>query len=88
MRELGPRRVVVADSLRDAGLSVVMFEDLGGRDEDAERAYLDGIARSNIYAGIIGDRYGTMLPSGRSATHEELPRGAPAWQAHLVLAAA
>ena len=35
MRNLGPLRVVVGAALRDAGLSVVMFEDLGGRDEDA-----------------------------------------------------
>jgi hypothetical protein len=33
MRDLGQLRVVVADALRDAGVSVVMFEDLGGRDE-------------------------------------------------------
>jgi hypothetical protein len=71
MRDLGPLRGVVADALRDAGLSVVMFEDLGGRDEDAVRAYLDGVARSDMYVGIVADRYGTMLPSGRSPTHEE-----------------
>src|SRR4051794_26709580 len=46
MRELGPLRETVADRLRAAGFSVVLFEDLGGRDEDAERAYLDGVARS------------------------------------------
>jgi len=71
MRALGALRAVVAAALRQAGFSVVMFEDLGGRDEDAERAYLDGVARSDIYVGIVGDRYGTMLPSGRSPTHEE-----------------
>jgi hypothetical protein len=71
MRDLGPLRARVAEALRDAGFSVVVFEDLGGRDEDAERAYLDGVARSDIYVGILADRYGTMLPSGRSPTHEE-----------------
>lgn len=71
MRELGELRRVVADALRDTGFSVVMFEDLGGRDENAERAYLDGVARSDIYVGVVGDRYGTMLPSNRSPTHEE-----------------
>jgi Domain of unknown function (DUF4062) len=71
MRDLGPLRAQVADALRDAGFSVVVFEDLGGRDEDAERAYLDGVARSDIYIGILADRYGTMLSSGRSPTHEE-----------------
>jgi hypothetical protein len=71
MRELAALRTVVVDTLRAAGFSVVVFEDLGGRDEDAERAYLDGVARSDIYVGIVADRYGTMLPSGRSPTHEE-----------------
>lgn len=71
MRRLASLRAHVADALRGVGFSVVMFEDLGGRDEDAERAYLDGVARSDIYVGILADRYGTMLPSGRSPTHEE-----------------
>jgi hypothetical protein len=71
MRELGGLRREVAAVLRTAGFSVVVFEDLGGRDEDAEQAYLDGVARSDIYIGVLADRYGTMLPSGRSPTHEE-----------------
>lgn len=71
MRELGALRETVSRRLRDAGFAVVMFEDLGGRDEDAERAYLDGVARSDIYVGVVADRYGTMLASGRSPTHEE-----------------
>ena len=71
MRELGPLRDELADALRHAGFSVVVFEDLGGRDEDAERAYLDGVARSDIYVRVLADRYGTMLASGRSPTHEE-----------------
>jgi uncharacterized protein DUF4062 len=71
MRDLGSLRAQVAGALRDTGFSVVVFEDLGGRDEDAERAYLDGVARSDIYVGMLADRYGTMLPSGRSPTHDE-----------------
>ncbi len=71
MRELNSLRARVAGALLNAGFSVVTFEDLGGRDEDAERAYLDGVARSDIYVGVLADRYGTMLASGRSPTHEE-----------------
>jgi len=71
MRELRPLRAAVVAALREAGFSTVAFEDLGGRDEDAARAYLDGVARSDLYVGIVADRYGTMLPSGRSPTHEE-----------------
>jgi hypothetical protein len=71
MRALQAERRAVADALSAIGMQVIMFEDLGGRDDDAETAYLDGVARSDVYVGLIGDRYGTMLPSGRSATHEE-----------------
>jgi len=71
MQALRRERRAVADALRKLGLDVVMFEDLGGRDDDAQTAYLDGVARSDIYVGLIADRYGTMLPSGRSPTHEE-----------------
>lgn len=71
MSELAEERALLADELRELGLNVVMFEDLGGRDEDAVTAYLDGVARSDIYVGLIADRYGRMQPSGRSPTHEE-----------------
>jgi Domain of unknown function (DUF4062) len=61
MRDLSALRGRVAGALRDAGFSVIIFEDLGGRDEDAEDAYLDGVARSDVYVGVLADRYGTML---------------------------
>ncbi|HEV2974186.1 MAG TPA: DUF4062 domain-containing protein [Solirubrobacteraceae bacterium] len=71
MGELKSERRAVADALRAIGVKVVMFEDLGGRDDDPETAYLDGVARSDIYVAIVADRYGRMLTSGRSPTHEE-----------------
>jgi Domain of unknown function (DUF4062) len=71
MSQLGAERDAVAVRLRDLGMRVVMFEDLGGRDEDALTSYLDGVARSDIYIGMVGDRYGRMQSSRRSATHEE-----------------
>ena len=33
-----------------------MFERLGGRDDDAETAYLASVRSSDIYVGILGDR--------------------------------
>ena len=71
MRDLKRERRALADALRAIGLNLVMFEDLGGRDDDPETAYLDGVARSDIYIAVIADRYGRMLASGRSPTHEE-----------------
>jgi hypothetical protein len=71
MKDLASERRALADALRGIGLNVVMFEDLGGREDDAEIAYLDGVARSDIYLAVIADRYGRMLANGRSPTHEE-----------------
>ncbi|HEY4811595.1 MAG TPA: DUF4062 domain-containing protein [Solirubrobacteraceae bacterium] len=71
MKYLAGERRALADALREIGLNVVMFEDLGGREDDAEIAYLDGVARSDIYLAVIADRYGRMLANGRSPTHEE-----------------
>jgi Domain of unknown function (DUF4062) len=71
MDELAAERRALAEALRGLGLRPVLFEDLGGRDETAQRAYLAGVAQADIYVGIIAERYGTMQPSGRSPTHEE-----------------
>src|SRR6478609_8304825 len=71
MGELGELRERLARALKDLGFKVIYFENLGGRDEDAETAYLDGVARSHIYLGVVADRYGRMLETGRSPTHEE-----------------
>lgn len=71
MEELAAERRALAEALRRLGLRPVLFEDLGGRDETAQRAYLAGVGQAEIYIGIIAERYGTMQPSGRSPTHEE-----------------
>jgi hypothetical protein len=71
MSQLAMERGVLAEALRKLGVQVILFEDLGGRDEDAVTAYLEGVARSDIYIGIVADRYGQMQSSGRSPTHEE-----------------
>ena len=71
MSGLATEREALAQALRDLGMNVILFEDFGGRDEDPVTAYLDGVARCDVYIGIVGDRYGRMQPSGRSPTHEE-----------------
>ena len=78
MRDLLDERRALATEMKAMGLNVVMFEDLGGREDDAETAYFDGVARSDIYLAVIADRYGRMLPNGRSPTHEEY-REAGGW---------
>lgn len=71
MGELGAERRELAQALEDAGFTVRWFEGLGGRDDDAERAYLSEVAACSVYIGLLGNEYGTMLPSGFSPTHEE-----------------
>lgn len=64
-------RQVVADAIAGAGASPVYFEDFGGRDDDAEAAYLGEVASSTIYLALLGGNYGQLLRSRLSATHEE-----------------
>lgn len=64
-------RRAVADAIAGLGATPVYFEDFGGRDDDAEAAYLGEVAASTIYVGILGAQYGRLLKSRLSATHEE-----------------
>lgn len=71
MGELAAERRALVAALQEAGFSVRWFEELGGRDEDAQRAYLAEVAAADIYVGLLGGDYGAMLPDGFSATHSE-----------------
>jgi hypothetical protein len=64
-------REAVAAAIEDVGAAPVLFERLGGRDDDAETAFLTGVDSSDIYVGVLGERYGRMQPDGYSPTHAE-----------------
>ena len=64
-------RRAVAEAIRETGATPVYFEDFGGRDDDAESAYLGEVASSTIYLGILSGAYGPLQKTRRSATHEE-----------------
>jgi hypothetical protein len=64
-------RGAVADAVEELGATPVLFERFGGRDDDPEAAYLSEVATSDLYVGILGERYGRPLPNGYSATHAE-----------------
>ncbi len=68
---LRAERDAVASTIDEIGAHAVRFEDFGGRDQDPQAAYLNEVKSSHIYLGLLGDRYGHMLRSGFSATHEE-----------------
>ena len=75
MFELAEEREAVAAALDALGIRVRWFEEFGGRDDDAEDAYLSEVRASTIYLGLLGDTYGSMLQSGPyigfGATHAE-----------------
>lgn len=71
MADLQDERRAVAAALVTLGAKPVWFEAFGGRDDDPEGAYLSEVASSTIYVGILGRRYGKLLASRRSASHEE-----------------
>jgi hypothetical protein len=73
MGELAQERAAVADALERLGFTVRWFEEFGGRDDAA--AYLGEVRSCTVYVGLLGEQYGSMLPSepyaGFSATHAE-----------------
>jgi hypothetical protein len=75
MGELADERRGLAEHLERLGVTVRWFEELGGRDDSAEAAYLSEVRSSTLYLGLLGDSYGAMLSSepyaGFSATHAE-----------------
>ncbi len=75
MGELAAERAAVAAALEQRGFTVRWFEDFGGRDDSAGEAYLGEVRSCTIYLGLLGEHYGSILPSepyaGYSATHAE-----------------
>lgn len=72
MGPLTPLRRSLANAIDLLGGNPVWFEDFGGRDDDAEVAYLGEVATSTIYLGILGREYGRIDKTQRlSATHAE-----------------
>jgi Domain of unknown function (DUF4062) len=71
MRGMEFERTAVATVVEELGATAVLFERFGGRDDDPEAAYLSEVASSDVYVGILGERYGAPLPTGYSATHAE-----------------
>src|ERR1700686_1042153 len=71
MQGLELERQAVAAAVERIGAEPVMFERFGGRDDTPDKAYLSEVRLSTTYVAILGRRYGQILASRRSATHEE-----------------
>jgi hypothetical protein len=64
------RQAAVA-AVEALGAEPVCWERFGGRDSDPNEAYLAEVRSSSIYVGLLGSRYGRLLPDRYSATHQE-----------------
>lgn len=71
MAGMADERRAVVDAIGDVGAEPVWFEGFGGRDDDAQVAYLSEVASSTVYLGVLDRSYGRLMPSRYSATHEE-----------------
>ena len=71
MAGMTAEREAARDVVEGIGGKVLLFERLGGRDDEAEIAYLTGVRSSDIYVGILGERYGNPDRTGYSPTHTE-----------------
>ena len=70
--ELTPLRQRAAKVIAGLGAEPVWFEKFGGRDDDAELAYLGEVDSSTLYVGLLGSAYGRLdRTTRRSATHAE-----------------
>ena len=75
-KELKAERRVVKDSvLGDVLLSeyfdVFLFEDLPAKSRSAATAYLEEVHKSDIYIGLLGDKYGSAGKKKISPTETE-----------------
>jgi len=69
--DMRDERAAARAAIERCGAQPVMFEDLGGQDISATDAYLSGVRRCDIYAGLFGPRYGVRMGDGYSATEAE-----------------
>lgn len=64
-------REAAVRAARSLGHEVIRAEDFGARPESPQIACLDGVRQAEAVILIMGEQYGSVQLSGRSATHEE-----------------
>lgn len=73
--DMAPARNALVRLIEELGAEPVWFEGFGGRDDDAEVAYLSEVDSSSVYLGLLGSAYGRQDRVTRmSATHAEYRR--------------
>lgn len=64
-------RAAARQAVLDLGFEPVMAEDFEAQPNTPQVACLTGLRKSDAMLLLLGDRYGAVQPSGKSATHEE-----------------
>ena len=57
--------------IRQAGCDAVLAEDFAAQGTSSRNACIDGVQSTDAFVLLLGPRYGSPAPSGRSATEEE-----------------
>ncbi|RIE15824.1 DUF4062 domain-containing protein [Candidatus Cryosericum septentrionale] len=67
----GAERDAAFEAASTLGLEVRRCEDFAASEESAQQVCLQGVRWADCVVLVLGERYGTVQPSGLSATHEE-----------------
>ena len=83
------RRELVAYIRQDAVLGrffdPFLFEELPAKDVSAEQAYLSEVADSDVYLGLLGEKYGNEYAKGVSPTEREYDKATENHKYRIVL---
>ena len=71
MRGYEEYREAARAGIRQAGCDAVLAEDFAAQGTSSRNACLDGVQSTDAFVLLLGPRYGSPAPSGRSATEEE-----------------
>jgi predicted HTH transcriptional regulator len=65
------KEFILDDVLLSEYFDVFLFEDSPARSKPAEKAYIDEVGNSDLYIGILGDKYGGPVKAKISPTEAE-----------------
>ena len=64
-------RTVACNAVKATGAIPILSENFVASPKDPRSVCLTEVEKSNVYVGILGDKYGWVSSSGLSVTHEE-----------------
>ena len=71
---LAVKETILGDTVLRGIFDIFLFEDMGAKGKAPNSAYLKEVDNSDIYIGILGDKYGIKGKDGFSPTERELRR--------------